>query len=97
MTKIHILESEAEKLVLVHCPGCKMAHPFRVRGKPGQPVWRWDGSESAPTFSPSMLVNQHHEPARCHSFVRNGEIQFLGDCHHELKGQTVPLPDFPKD
>jgi hypothetical protein len=32
---------------------------------------------------------------RCHSFVTDGQIQFLGDCTHELRGQTVPLPDFP--
>lgn len=30
----------------------------------------------------------------CHSFVRNGQIQFLGDCTHALAGQTVPLPDW---
>lgn len=29
----------------------------------------------------------------CHSFVRDGQIQFLGDCTHELAGQTVPIPD----
>lgn len=29
----------------------------------------------------------------CHSFVKNGMIQFLNDCTHELKGQTVPLED----
>lgn len=29
----------------------------------------------------------------CHSFVRNGRIQFLGDCTHDLAGQTVELPD----
>lgn len=29
----------------------------------------------------------------CHSFVRDGQIQFLGDCTHALAGQTVPLPD----
>ncbi len=29
----------------------------------------------------------------CHSFVRNGQIEFLGDCTHALAGQTVPLPD----
>lgn len=29
----------------------------------------------------------------CHSFVRNGQIEFLGDCTHELAGQTVTLPD----
>lgn len=30
----------------------------------------------------------------CHSFVRGGMIEFLGDCTHELRGQTVPLPPF---
>lgn len=30
----------------------------------------------------------------CHSFVRDGMIQFLDDCSHELKGQTVPLEPF---
>lgn len=28
----------------------------------------------------------------CHSFVRDGQIQFLSDCTHKLAGQTVPLP-----
>lgn len=31
-------------------------------------------------------------PLVCHSFVRDGQIQFLGDCTHELVGQTVDLP-----
>ena len=31
----------------------------------------------------------------CHSYVKNGMIQFLNDCFHELKGKTVPLPDIP--
>lgn len=29
----------------------------------------------------------------CHSFVRDGRIQFLSDCTHSLAGQTVELPD----
>jgi hypothetical protein len=29
----------------------------------------------------------------CHLFIRGGKIEFLGDCTHELKGQTVELPD----
>ncbi|MFP3647573.1 DUF6527 family protein [Paraburkholderia sp. SIMBA_054] len=33
------------------------------------------------------------EPLRCHSFVTDGRIQFLGDCLHALAGQTVELPD----
>lgn len=38
------------------------------------------------------------EPVRsvCHSFVVDGQIQFLGDCTHALASQTVPLPDFPE-
>ena len=31
----------------------------------------------------------------CHSFVTDGRIQFLGDCTHELAGQTVDLPMLP--
>ena len=30
---------------------------------------------------------------RCHSFVREGRIEFLGDCTHAMVGQTVDLPD----
>ena len=33
------------------------------------------------------------ECAICHSFVRDGKIQFLNDCTHELAGQTVELPE----
>ncbi|ATE84738.1 ammonia monooxygenase [Sinorhizobium sp. LM21] len=30
----------------------------------------------------------------CHSFVTDGHIRFLGDCTHELAGQTVEIPDW---
>lgn len=30
---------------------------------------------------------------RCHSFVKDGKIQFLSDCSHSLAGQTVELPE----
>ena len=29
----------------------------------------------------------------CHSFVKDGKIQFLSDCTHALAGKTVELPD----
>ena len=32
---------------------------------------------------------------RCHSFVREGLIEFLSDCTHELAGKTVPIPPWP--
>lgn len=34
---------------------------------------------------------------RCHSFVTDGKIQFLGDCSHALAGQTVDLPSLAPD
>lgn len=34
------------------------------------------------------------EPTVCHSFVRDGQVQFLGDCTHALAGRTVPLKPF---
>lgn len=36
-------------------------------------------------------------PYVCHSFVTDGRIQFLGDCTHEMAGQTVDLPEMPED
>jgi hypothetical protein len=67
------------------------------------PRWTYNGNPDAPTFSPSILVTYSGvdtgedgcPPERCHSFVRDGMIQFLGDCTHDLKNQTVPIPDWP--
>lgn len=30
----------------------------------------------------------------CHSFITDGKIQFLGDCTHEMAGQTIDLPEW---
>lgn len=75
-------------LYLFDCPGCKLSHSFEV------PYWSWNGSFDKPTFEPSLLVNGFDPATRCHSFVRDGQIEFLSDCHHELAGQTVELPPF---
>jgi hypothetical protein len=37
--------------------------------------------------------HEYHQP-RCHSFVREGKIEYLGDCEHYLQGQTVELPEW---
>lgn len=79
-----------EVLILFHCPGCGYGHALRVEGK--EPRWQWNGDLVLGTFSPSLLVNQFDLAQRCHSFVRDGKIQFLGDCFHDLKNQTVDVP-----
>ena len=76
------------RLPTIYCPGCKEIHTFDTR-------WTYNGDCDSPTFSPSMLVHQSTPELRCHSFVREGKIQFLNDCHHELAGKTVPIPEMP--
>ncbi len=34
---------------------------------------------------------------RCHSWVRDGNIEFQEDCSHLLAGQTVELPEITPD
>ena len=34
---------------------------------------------------------------RCHLFVRDGRIEFLGDSEHELKGGTVDMVEWTDD
>jgi hypothetical protein len=81
------------------CPGCKSEHAVNTSG----PRWTYNGNPDAPTFSPSILVTYDgrdelgmpHRISACHSFVRDGMIQFLGDCTHELANQTVEIPEWP--
>lgn len=67
----------------------------------GERVWGWNGSMESPTLTPSVLVYPHkgtpgvfNDQPRCHTFVRDGKIEFLADCEHALAGQTVPIPDW---
>ncbi len=73
---------------------------------------RWtfvNKDEDAPTFEASYLVYGTAEPLseeqiangylrqpRCHSFVRNGMIEYLSDSEHALAGQTVPMVPLPE-
>ena len=69
-----------------------------------RPVWGWDGSLEAPTLSPSILTRHEHwrgegKPPKlfvCHSYLRGGVFEFLGDCTHALAGQHVPMPELPE-
>jgi Family of unknown function (DUF6527) len=89
------------------CPACNEAHAFAV-GKPFKSgaQWTFNGDVERPTFTPSMNIisnprgHKNHQPNQstevCHYFLRDGTIQYLGDCTHALRGQTVPLPDLPR-
>ena len=80
-------------LVSFMCPGCGYAHTISVVTDEhflGHPLWTWNGDDEKPTFWPSLAVAD----GSCHSFVKDGQIQFLPDCKHDLAGKTVELPDW---
>lgn len=79
---------------MFYCPGCE-EHHLVWTDKDNTPCWNFNGDVENPTVSPSILVRAPY-PDRiriCHSFIRNGKIQFLNDCTHKFKGQTVEIPD----
>lgn len=89
------------------CPACDHAHHVKVEG-PG--AWEFNNDLLRPTLSPSILVQGKYWKGKgdadpldplnwpevhCHSFLRNGNIEYCSDSKHALAGQTVPLPIFP--
>jgi hypothetical protein len=88
-------------MLYVWCPGCESAHGVAVVGEDGQvpPMcWDWNGAtDETFTISPSLLTwRDDLTPRRqCHSFIQNGQWQFLPDSTHELAGQTVPMVPVP--
>lgn len=83
------------------CPGCDSLHGVSIN--PGKNTkgagWDFTGTLESPTYSPSELTTwttgEEKTLHRCHTFIKEGMIQFLDDCTHALKGQTVPLPPLP--
>lgn len=76
------------------CPGCGKSHFINTNPVYGA-VWEFNNDLEKPTVSPSLLVRipWKDEMIVCHSFVKDGNIQFLNDCSHELAGKTVEIPE----
>lgn len=62
-------------------------------------LWRsghYCGTTPASDCAMCKHAAEHGLPSACcicHSWVRDGRIQFLPDCTHQLAGQTVDLPE----
>lgn len=92
---IRQINQDINKIVgyTIFCPGCKRTDTVWTAPHDNQAVWGTNGDVDKPTFTPSILVWPDEPKNRCHSFVKDGKIQFLGDCFHKLKNQTVDLPE----
>lgn len=83
------------------CPACgSHAIPVQATDK----NWQWNGDLEKPTISPSVKhfypgssYDEHPNLPKfiCHYLIRDGNIEFCGDCTHDKSGQTFPLPDYP--
>ena len=55
--------------------------------------WTFNGDLERPTFSPSMV--RPADPVGGtpyeHFFIRDGKVEYLPDCDHELAGKTVDM------
>lgn len=93
--------------IFLWCPGCEYIlddrkvgglHALPINGNPKKrPVWSWNKDLVRVTLSPSILTrtSRHNVKFICHSFLRDGRWQFLGDCTHSLKSKTVPMTPLP--
>jgi hypothetical protein len=89
----------------IKCPGCKHTHTVYTNPLYSSVCWGYNGNQSMPTFTPSLRVTtgslaspgfvdpEGVPPTCCHSFITDGAIQYCSDSTHELKGQTVELPE----
>lgn len=43
-----------------------------------------------------IMAGEKIEPVKwcCHFMVEDGKIRYLGDCSHEMKNQTVDIPEW---
>jgi histidinol-phosphatase (PHP family) len=76
------------------CPGCREVHPYTINVST-RPCWQWNANLEKPTFTPSLLCSKDDPKRICHLYLTDGIIDYLGDCHHALKGTKVPLIDIP--
>lgn len=100
--KAHLCE---DGTLMYECPACGHYHAVSTT-KPlgnGAGPWQFNGNLESPTISPSVNVlpytNSKGEKLikRCHHFVRDGKIEYCGDCDHNMAGKTVDLPNWNED
>ncbi len=81
-----------------NCPGCGRTHVVRVVANDwsinhNQFVTAFDGNMESPTIADEMSFPAEGDNPFCHVRVTNGEIEYFGDCDHDLADTTVVMKD----
>jgi hypothetical protein len=93
---------------LFYCEGCRMLHgvndTWTFNGDFEKPTFSPSilvrGTQPITDEEHDLIMaGKHVEPRQfvCHSFVTDGDIQYLNDCTHVLAGQTVDLKDITEE
>lgn len=90
---------------VIFCPGCQEGHGIDGRWtfngdfeKPTfSPSLLVRGTKPVTEKQMALVMSDEKiepTPRVCHSFIRDGMMEFLSDSTHELAGKTVPLEAF---
>ena len=78
-------------------PAGELHLPVIIKGtREGTGCWTWNGDTEKPTLRPSVLTQGYtmkggDKLVYSHSWVTDGQAQYLDDSTHELRGQTVDM------
>lgn len=91
-------------------PAGRLTLPVQTHGRrDGTHNWSWNGDTEKPTLRPSILTTgtrfkggdpydkSNWAEFRCHIWLNDGQAQFLDDCTHEFRGETIMLPHLPDE
>lgn len=100
VARVSGIEGDNRAMVTLWCPACGVAHALWVidPDKPAPVIaitWNWNSDLDSPEFHPSLLT-QAGPGTRCHSWIKDGNWEYLADCDHAMAGKTVPLAELPE-
>lgn len=74
-----------------NCIGKTIHLPVILKGtRDGTNCWTWNGDTEKPTLRPSVLTTQG-DYFISHSWINDGQAQYLSDSNHEFVNQTIDL------
>jgi hypothetical protein len=105
MSKVRTYQNGDKITRMIFCPACQQAHAvndsWTFNGDMDKPTFSpsllvHGHKDISDDEHAKIMRGEHVEliPLICHSFVKDGKIQFLGDCTHEMAGKTVDLEEF---
>lgn len=91
------------------CPGCKEMHPLPnswtfdgdVNNPTFNPSFKHEGCKTIKDengcWTGEWELDGQGKPIQeiCHYHLHNGILHFCPDCSHDLKNQSIPLPELP--